>query len=167
MVQRKCLQLCSKEIVIGLHNKRRTHTDCVETYKFVQNIWNKYKTSAKVYFRKPTRKLGGHFQKLMKQYSRKEIRKNFFSNQVKTWNTLRGTTVTGTRQFIDKTTHRHGFWRQFIDTIEDNSSALFEDNSSTHYYVEIIHKLIKWRQCFGNKKIYYHVYDQNNEFRIY
>ena len=24
---------------------------------------------------------------------------------------------TGTRQFIDKTTHRHGFWRQFIDTL--------------------------------------------------
>ena len=38
------------------------------------------------------------------------------------------------RQFIDKTTHRHGFWRQFIDTIEDNSSTLFEDNSSTHLF---------------------------------
>ena len=72
----------------------------------------------------------------------------------------------GTRQFIDKTTHRHGFWRQFTDTIEDNSSTLFEDNSPTHYYVEIIPKQIKWRQCFENKMIYYHVYDQNNEFRI-
>ena len=72
----------------------------------------------------------------------------------------------GTRQFIDKTTHRHGFWRQFIDTIEDNSSTLFEDNSSTHYYLAIIPKLIKWRQCFSIKVIYYHVYDQNNEFRI-
>ena len=49
----------------------------------------------------------------------------------------------GTRQFIDKTTHRHGFWRQFIDTIEDNPSTLFEDNSSTHYYLAIILKLIK------------------------
>ena len=49
----------------------------------------------------------------------------------------------GTRQFIDKTTHRHGFWRQFIDTIEDNSSTLFEDSSSTHYYLAIIPKLIK------------------------
>ena len=48
-----------------------------------------------------------------------------------------------TRQFIDKTTHRHGFWRQFIDTIEDNPSTLFEDNSSTHYYLAIIPKLIK------------------------
>ena len=38
------------------------------------------------------------------------------------------------RQFIDKTTHRHSFWRQFIDTIEDNSSTLFEDNSSTHLF---------------------------------
>ena len=38
------------------------------------------------------------------------------------------------RQFIDKTTHRHGFWRQFIDIIEDNSSTLFEDNSSTHLF---------------------------------
>ena len=47
----------------------------------------------------------------------------------------------GTRQFIDKTTH--GFWRQFTDTIEDNSSTLFEDNSPTNYYVEIIPKLIK------------------------
>ena len=40
--------------------------------------------------------------------------------------------LVGTRQFIDKTTHRHGCWRQFIDTIEDNPSTLFEDNSSTH-----------------------------------
>ena len=32
--------------------------------------------------------------KLMKQYSRTEVRKNFFSNQViDTWNTLRDTTV--------------------------------------------------------------------------
>ena len=38
------------------------------------------------------------------------------------------------RQFIDKTTHRHGFWRQFIDTTEDSSSTLFEDNSSTHLF---------------------------------
>ena len=38
------------------------------------------------------------------------------------------------RQFIDKTTHRHVFWRQFIDTIEDNSLTLFEDNSSTHLF---------------------------------
>ena len=52
-------------------------------------------------------------------------------------------TLLGTRQFIDKTTHRHGFWRQFIDIIEDNSSTLFEDNSSTHYYLAIIPKLIK------------------------
>ena len=52
-------------------------------------------------------------------------------------------TSRGTRQYIDKTTHRHGFWRQFIDTIEDNSSTLFEDNSSTHYYLAIIPKLIK------------------------
>ena len=51
--------------------------------------------------------------------------------------------IMGTRQFIDKTTHRHGFWRQFIDTIEDNSSTLFEDNSSTRYYLAIIPKLIK------------------------
>ena len=48
-------------------------------------------------------------------------------------NPLEGTTsnkqtqqllIMGTRQFIDKTTHRHGFWRQFIDTIEDNTSTL-------------------------------------------
>ena len=51
--------------------------------------------------------------------------------------------LAGTRQFIDKTTHREGFWRQFIDTIEDNPSTLFEDNSSTHYYLAIIPKLIK------------------------
>ena len=53
-----------------------------------------------------------------------------------------GEQLMGTRQFIDKTTHRHGFWRQFIDTIEDYSSTLFEDNSSTHYYLAIIPKLI-------------------------
>ena len=63
--------------------------------------------------------------------------------------------------------------RQLIDTVfGDNSSTqlktstLFEDNSSTHYYLAIIPKLIKWRQCFSIKVIYYHVYDQNNEFRI-
>ena len=38
------------------------------------------------------------------------------------------------RQFLDKTTHRHGFWRQFIDTIEDNSSTLFGDSPSTHLF---------------------------------
>ena len=38
------------------------------------------------------------------------------------------------RQFIDKTTHRHSVWRQFTDTIEDNSSTLFEDNSLTHLF---------------------------------
>ena len=38
------------------------------------------------------------------------------------------------RQFIDKTTHRIGFWRQFTDTIEDISSTLFEDNSPTHLF---------------------------------
>ena len=38
------------------------------------------------------------------------------------------------RQFIDKTTHRHGFRRQFTDTIEDNSSTLFEDNSPIHLF---------------------------------
>ena len=57
--------------------------------------------------------------------------------------TLTQFSVAGTRQFIDKTTHRHGFCRQFTDTTEDNSSTLFEDNSPTHYYVEIIPKLIK------------------------
>ena len=82
------------------------------------------------------------------------------------WDLMPQQVPLGTRLFIDKTTHRHGFWRQFTDTIEDNSSTLFEDNSPPHYYVEIIPKLIKWRQCFENKMIYYHVYDQNNEFRI-
>ena len=38
------------------------------------------------------------------------------------------------RQFIDKTTHQHSFWRQFTDTIEDNSSTLFEDNSPTNLF---------------------------------
>ena len=42
----------------------------------------------------------------------------------------------------------------------------FEDNSSTHYYLAIIPKLIKWRQCFSIKVICYHVYDQNKEFRM-
>ena len=62
-----CLQLCSKEIAIDSLDKRRTYTDCVETYKFVQK---KYKTPAEVYFRKLARELRGHSQKLMKQYSR-------------------------------------------------------------------------------------------------
>ena len=45
-VQRKCLQLCSKEITIDSLDKRRTYTDCVETYKFIQN---KYKAPAEVH----------------------------------------------------------------------------------------------------------------------
>ena len=36
-VQRKCLQLCSNEIVLDSLDKRRKFTDCVETYKFVHN----------------------------------------------------------------------------------------------------------------------------------
>ena len=36
-VQRKCLQLCSKEIELDSLDKRRKFTDCVETYKFVRN----------------------------------------------------------------------------------------------------------------------------------
>ena len=35
-VQRKCLQHCSKEITIDSLDKRRTYTDFVETYKFIQ-----------------------------------------------------------------------------------------------------------------------------------
>ena len=45
-VQRKCLQLCSKEITIDSLDKRRTYTDFVETYKFIQN---KYKALAEVH----------------------------------------------------------------------------------------------------------------------
>ena len=59
---------------------------------------NKYKTPASVYLevftKKPARELRGHTQKLMKQFSRTEVRKNFFSNRViDTWNTLRDITV--------------------------------------------------------------------------
>ena len=90
-VQRKCLKLCPNEIEIDSLEKRREFTDCVETYKIVHN---RYKTPASVYFKKPACELCGHTQKLMKQYSRTEVRKNFFSNRViDTWNTLRDTTV--------------------------------------------------------------------------
>ena len=90
-VQRKCLQLCSKEIELDSLDKRRKFTDCVETYKFVHN---QYKTPASMYFKQPARELRGHSQKLMKQYSRTDIRKNFFSNRVvDTWNSLQDTTV--------------------------------------------------------------------------
>ena len=87
-VQRKCLQLFSKEITIDSLDKRRTYTDCVETYKFIQN---KYKTPAEVDFRKPARDLRGQSQKIMKQYSRTEIRKK--KSSPIDWNTLRDTTV--------------------------------------------------------------------------
>ena len=73
-VQRKCLQLCSKEIELDSLDKRRKFTDCVETYKFVHN---QYKTPASMYFKQPARELRGHSQKLMKQYSRTDIRKKF------------------------------------------------------------------------------------------
>ena len=90
-VQRKCLQLCSKEIELDSLDKRRKFTDCVETYKFVHN---QYKTPASMYFKQPARELRGHSQKLMKQYSRTDIRKNFFSNRVvDTWNSLQDTTI--------------------------------------------------------------------------
>ena len=88
-VQRKCLQLCSKEIVLDSLDKRRKFTDCVETYRFFHN---QYKTPASMYFKQP--ELRGHSQKLMKQYSHTDIRKNFFSNRVVyTWNSLQDTTV--------------------------------------------------------------------------
>ena len=32
----------------------------------------------------------------------------------------------GTRQFTDKTIHRHGFWRQFTDRFEDSSPTLLK-----------------------------------------
>ena len=96
-VQKKCLKLCPNEIEIDSLENRREFTDsdsdsdCVETYKFVHN---KYKNPARVYLMKPARELCGHTQKLMKQYSRTEVRKNFFSNRmIDTWNNLRDTTV--------------------------------------------------------------------------
>lgn len=90
-VQRKCLQLCSEQIPIDTLEKRREYTDCVETYKFLHD---KYNTPAHVYFNKPARELRGHSQKIMKQYSRTDVRKNFFPNRVVSrWNSLRDTTV--------------------------------------------------------------------------
>ena len=53
----------------------------------------------------------------------------------------------GGKIFGNKTIHRQdNSSTRFLETIhrhEDNSSTLFEDNSPTHYYVEIIPKLIK------------------------
>ena len=87
---RLCMSLMSYTVCSGF-TACTQFTDCVQTYKFVHT---KYKTAISVYFKKPARELSGHTQKLMKQYSRTEIRNNFFSNRViDTWNTLRDTTV--------------------------------------------------------------------------
>ena len=47
-----------------------------------------------MYFKQPAHELRGHSQKLMKQYSRTDIRKNYFSSRVvDIWNNLQDTTV--------------------------------------------------------------------------
>ena len=65
--------------------------DMSETYKYTHNM---YKTNKDTYFSYPKRILRGHEYKLSKQYSRTDIRKNFFSYRVVTgvdWNQLPST----------------------------------------------------------------------------
>ena len=40
--------------------------------------------------------------------------------------TKQASQVKGTRQFTDKTVHRHRFWRQFADKIEDSSATILK-----------------------------------------
>ena len=44
---------------------------------------------------------------------------------------------TGTRQFTDKTIHRHGFRRQFTDTFEDSSPTLLQTVHQHMFYVNM------------------------------
>ena len=42
-----------------------------------------------------------------------------------------------TRQFTDKTIHRHGFWRQFTDSFEDSSPTLLK-TVHRHFFYHVI-----------------------------
>ena len=43
----------------------------------------------------------------------------------------------GTRQFTDKTIHRHGFWRQFTDRFEDSSPTLLK-TVHRHFFITLL-----------------------------
>ena len=149
-VQRKCLKLCSTDIQMESLENRRKFTDCVETYKFVHN---KYKTPASVYFKKPARELRGHSQKLVKQHSRIEIRKNFFSNRViDTWNTLRDTTVQ------DQTSPVWNPWyKQDIEKLEKVQRKCLK-LCSTDIQMESLENRRKFTDCVETYKFVHNKY---------
>ena len=72
--------------------KRRTRTDLIETYKYLNN---KYRTNPQNLFVRPhATNLRGHSSKLFIRHARTETRKNFFSFRVaQQWNRLDEKTV--------------------------------------------------------------------------
>jgi hypothetical protein len=86
-VQRRCLRLCPKEIILPTLEERRHEIDMVETYKYMTN---RYKSPPGTFFSIPPREgLRGHSHKIFKQDSRTEVAKQFFGNRiVNTWNSL-------------------------------------------------------------------------------
>ena len=84
-IQKLAFRFCKAETPEPL-KARRDRTDLVETYKFLNH---NYKTSPDMFFTQPLRDLCGHNKKLHKEYSRTDIRKNFFSYRVVSpWNSL-------------------------------------------------------------------------------
>ena len=45
--------------------------------------------------------------------------------------------TTGTRQFTDKTIHRHSFWRQFTDRFEDSSPTVLK-TVRRHFFITLL-----------------------------
>ena len=73
---------------------RKKFIDLCEIYKYMNGM---YKTPASSYFTKPARSLRGHSEKLQVQFSRTDVRKNFFSNRaIQLWNSLPESTVQAT-----------------------------------------------------------------------
>ena len=93
-VQRRCLKLATSEVDMPSLAERRNEIDLKETYKFLGNM---YKSPPEAYFRSAQLQLRGHSRKLQKNFSRREVRKNFFSNRVvDKWNELPEKTVNAT-----------------------------------------------------------------------
>ena len=70
---------------------RRWRQDMCETYKYLHNL---YTSNSDDLFELSDVQTRGHDYKLVKHYSRTDIRKNFFCNRIVTsWNSLPASTV--------------------------------------------------------------------------
>ena len=101
--------------ILGLHrlNKRRERGDIIETYKILNGI---EKVDSKKFFRMNTGSITrGKEEKIYKERSRLEIRRNFFSQRVvNVWNSLPSSvrhseTVPQLKRKIDKHFEKDGY----------------------------------------------------------